>query len=132
MPYNPLTLESNAELRPLWAALRRTLRLAKLTRDYRSDSIQNATIAFATVARRLDVPPETLLVLLKRAAVDDGLSGLSDFWREVIVSRLVRWGIEGYYAEAQARPDIELASLGEDGTPESAAPNRKRRRAAEQ
>ena len=88
-----------AGLRPEWDVLQSALGHARSTRDYRSASLHRPTSDFARAARQLGVPPETLLVVLKRVAVEEGLEGHSDRWRELLVARLVRWGIESYYAK---------------------------------
>jgi len=96
-----------AGLRPEWDVLQSALAHARSTRDYRPASLHRPTSDFARAARRLGVPPETLLVALKRVAVEEGLEGHSDRWRELLVARLVRWGIESYYGKP--------ASEGESG-----------------
>ncbi len=53
------------------------------------------------------MPPETLLVALKRVAVEEGLEGHFDRWRELLVARLVRWGIESYYAKPASEGELE-------------------------
>lgn len=96
-----------AGLRPEWDVLQCALGHARLTRDYRLASLHRPTSDFARAARRLGVPPETLLVTLKRVAVEKGLEGHFDRWRELLVARLVRWGIESYYAKPASEDELE-------------------------
>jgi hypothetical protein len=107
MPATPLPPEMPAELRPAWDILRDALRHARSTRDYRPASLHRPTADFARAARQLSVAPEALLVVLKRMAVEEGLEGPSDRWREVLVARLVRWGIESYYAKSASEDEME-------------------------
>jgi hypothetical protein len=95
-----------AGLHPEWDVLQSALGHARLTRDYRPASLHRPTSDFARAARRLGVPPETLLVVLKRVAVEEGLEGHSDRWRELLVARLVRWGIESYYAKPASEDEL--------------------------
>jgi hypothetical protein len=109
MARSPFSPESIDELRPIWAALVRALRAAKRDRNYEPRSLREPTVELAIIARRYEVPPETLLVLIKRAAYDQGLDGMSDYWRELLISRLVRWSIEAYYGVEIAEPKQEEA-----------------------
>jgi len=110
MPATPLPPEMPAGLRPEWDVLQSALGHARSTRDYRPVSLHRPTSDFARAARRLGVPPEALLVALKRVAVEEGLEGPSDRWRELLVARLVRWGIQSYYAKSA--PEDEMESRG--------------------
>ena len=107
MPATPLPPEMPAGLRPEWDVLQCALGHARSTRDYRPASLHRPTSDFARAARQLGVPPETLLVALKRVAVEEGLEGHFDRWRELLVARLVRWGIESYYAKPASEGELE-------------------------
>jgi hypothetical protein len=104
----PATLppEIPAGLRPEWDVLQCALSHARSTRDYRPASLHRPTSDFARAARQLGVPPETLLVVLKRVAVEEGLEGHFDRWRELLVARLVRWGVESYYAKPASQDEL--------------------------
>jgi hypothetical protein len=67
------------------------------TRDYDRPELRGAVAAFGASARASGVPPEQMLIALKRLVADPEIQGLSDWWREVLTDRLVRWSVEGYY-----------------------------------
>jgi hypothetical protein len=89
--------ESSGSLRENVEALQTELSAARSGREYDSGRLRNAVASVAKVARQEYVPPERVLVLLKRLANDRALGQLTDYWRAVLTDRFVRWGIEAYY-----------------------------------
>jgi len=65
--------------------------------DHEKLRVRAAVAALAAQARKADVPPERLLIVLKRLADTGGLAHLS-FWHRLILSeQLVQWAIASYY-----------------------------------
>jgi hypothetical protein len=75
------------------------LQHAKRTRDDGRGPLQRSTGDLARAARKVGVPPESFVVMLKRAAIREGLDSRSKW----LVDQLVRWGIESYYGVSMGR-----------------------------
>jgi hypothetical protein len=86
--------ESAGTLRAQVEALHDALIQAREGRAYDAARLRDAVAAVARAARNEQVPPERLIVLLKRLTRDHALSHLSEWWRAVLNDRFVRWGIE--------------------------------------
>jgi hypothetical protein len=66
--------------------------------EYDTVQLRDAVASVARAARDEHVPPERLLVLLKRRTRDVVPRHLSQWRRDDLTDRFVRWGIEAYYA----------------------------------
>lgn len=71
--------------------------LALRAGDRHASHLRKAVSALAVEARRADVPPERLLVVLKRVTRDLALAHLGSFDRLVLSERFVQWSIASYY-----------------------------------
>jgi hypothetical protein len=89
--------ESSSSLRAQVDALHGALVRAREREEYDSAQLRDAVAAVAKAARDEHVPPERVLVLLKRLTQDDALDHLDEWWRRVLADRSVQWGIEAYY-----------------------------------
>lgn len=65
--------------------------------DREARHLQTAVSALAVEARCADVPPERLLVVLKRVTGGLALAHLGFFDRLVLSERFVQWSIASYY-----------------------------------
>lgn len=65
--------------------------------DREAPQLRRAVNALAVEARRADVPPERLLVVLKRVTKGCALEHVGFFERIVLGERCVQWGIASYY-----------------------------------
>ncbi len=77
--------------------IRAALAAAATTRNYESRELREAVSHFAADLHANGVPPERVLIVVKRLANDSSLTGVSDWWRSIVTDRLVRWAVEGYY-----------------------------------
>jgi len=89
--------ESGSSLRAQVDTLHGALVQAREGGEYDTAQLRDEVAAVATAARDEHVPPERLLVLLKRLTRDDALDRVGEWWRCVLADRFVRWGIEAYY-----------------------------------
>src|SRR5579862_6841590 len=65
--------------------------------DHDKLRLRTAVGALAVQARKADVPPERLLIVVKRVTDNVGLAHLN-FWHRLILSeQLVQWAIASYY-----------------------------------
>lgn len=97
MPNPPVErrLEDASELRDDVAVLVQTLRQARETRD---DDVFRLVIArFAMHARAKGLPPERLLIVIKRLTMGEALGHLPYWRRNALKDRAVRWSIQAYY-----------------------------------
>ena len=78
-------------------AIRAALAAAAATRNYESRDLREAVSQFAADLHANGVPPERMLIVVKQLADDSSLTGVSDWWRSIVIDRLVRWAVEGYY-----------------------------------
>ena len=65
--------------------------------DPEGPHLRNAVAALAAQARKADVPPERLLVVLKRLTDNLALAHLGPWHRLTLGERFVQWGIASYY-----------------------------------
>ena len=61
-----------------------------------SKELQNAACAFVDELKRLDLPPEQVLVVVKDLLIEDGVVRDADAQRQ-LVERVVTWCIKAYY-----------------------------------
>jgi len=78
-------------------SLRQALVRAVAAHNYDGVELRDAVVQFAGESRLAGVPPERVLVAVKRVIEDDTVAGMSDWWRSIITDRFVRWAVEGYY-----------------------------------
>lgn len=89
--------ETSGSLRVQVDDLRHALGEAREGPNSDTRVLRDAVAVVAIGARAEHVPPERLLILIKRMTNDRVVSHLSQWWRRVLTDRCVRWGIEGYY-----------------------------------
>ena len=65
--------------------------------DREAPHLRQAVAALAVQARQTDVPPERLLVVLKRLTDNLALEHLGLWYRLTLGERFVQWGIASYY-----------------------------------
>jgi hypothetical protein len=99
-----ISYESSPNFLAQRTALVDALVVAAATREYDGAELPAAVAQFATDARANGLPPERLLVALKHAVTDPRLTDLSNWWRGVLIDRVIRWGIEAYYGIARDTP----------------------------
>ena len=100
--------ESSGRLRAQVQALAAALALAHEGGGYDAVQLRDAVAAVARAARHDHVPPERVLVLLKRLTRAPALGHLSEWWRGILTDRFVRWGIEAYYGPpCDEQPDAD-------------------------
>lgn len=63
----------------------------------REAHLRKAVCALAAQARQADVPPERLLIVLKRLTDSPGLAHLALGHRLTLGEQFVQWGIASYY-----------------------------------
>ncbi|HSY82716.1 MAG TPA: hypothetical protein VK807_13185 [Gemmatimonadaceae bacterium] len=83
-------------LRGRVSALRADL-LALRESDREAPHLRQAVAALAAQARATDVPPERLLVVLKRLTDNLALEHLGFWHRLTLGEQFVQWGIASYY-----------------------------------
>jgi hypothetical protein len=86
-----------AELEPLRRAVVEALRAAAESRSWRSPALEEGVRRYARAARAGGVAPERFLVALKRTVREEALPETSEWFRDVVLGRVVLWGIDAYY-----------------------------------
>lgn len=82
---------------PLRAALVAAVIDAKRDHAWDSEQLEELVRAYAAAARRAGEAPEQFITGLKQLLRAEALADVGDWFRSVVVNRLVVWGIDGYY-----------------------------------
>jgi len=79
-------------------ALLREVLAAKQDQRWDTERLEGAVRQFAAVQRVAGCSPERFLRDLKTFLRTEALDDVGEWFRSVVLNRLVVWGIEGYYA----------------------------------
>lgn len=70
---------------------------ARDRRGFESEELRTVVEGFVRAAHRLELPPERMLVLLKRVVREEALAGVNAWFRTVMTERSASWGIDAYF-----------------------------------
>ena len=87
---------------PHFAALLALLGNVVATKDYANPAIDRAVAASAAAARAAGVPPERVLSYLRVRLHQAPLAAVGDWYRSVLVERLIARTIEAYFAAPES------------------------------
>ena len=80
-----------------FAALLALLETVVATKDYTNPAVKRQLDASTVAARDAGVRPETLIAYLRERLHQAPLSAVGDWYRSVLVERLVSWAIQAYF-----------------------------------
>ena len=87
----------------------RALDAAQARRNFDANEARSAVEDCARAARAADVPPEKLIIALKKLMREVALPEMRVWYRSVLTDRVIVWAIEAFYnirdAGADASPD---------------------------
>ena len=80
-----------------FAPLLALLETVVATKDYTNPAVKRQVDASTAAARDAGVRPETLIAFLRERLHQAPLSAVGDWYRSVLVERLVSWAIQAYF-----------------------------------
>jgi len=86
---------------PHFAALFALLETVVATKDYANPAITREVVASASAARAAGIAPERVLAFLRVRLQQAPLSAVGDWYRSVLVERLISRTIEAYFASPE-------------------------------
>jgi hypothetical protein len=91
---------SDTDPEPHFAPLLALLQTVVTTRDYANPAVDRAVESSAFSARVAGIPPERVLSYLRVRLSGAPLSAVGDWYRSVLIERLIARAIEAYFADA--------------------------------
>ena len=85
---------------PHFAPLFALLQTVVTTKDYANPAVDRAVTSSALAARAAGIPPERVLGYLRVRLNGAPLSAVGDWYRSVLVERLIARAIAAYFADA--------------------------------
>jgi hypothetical protein len=70
---------------------------ARERHGFEGGELRSAVETFVRTSYGLGLPPERMLVLLKRVVREHALSGVNAWFRTVMTERAASWGIDAYF-----------------------------------
>lgn len=93
------------------AEIVRALDAAQAQRNFDGSDARTAVATCARAARAAGVPPEKLIIALKRLMREVALPEMRAWYRSVLTDRVIVWAIEAFYG---IEPDGTAAATAED------------------
>ena len=106
MPFSPTPFLPDIDPEPHFAGLFALLETVVATKDYAIAAIDRELAASAAAARAAGIAPERVLAYLRVRLHEAPLSAVGDWYRSVLVERLIARTIEAYFA-APDPTDVE-------------------------
>jgi hypothetical protein len=82
------------------AAIVAAFQRARADHAFEDPSLRAAVETFARTAHELEMPPERLLVALRRVVHGQALTGVNAWFRTVMSERAAAWAIDAYFGGA--------------------------------